>query len=522
MSSTPDPASQEQDTNESQTPSRAPNAESSVPSAGQTLAQSGARAVAWVAVARYGQFVVSLLLMGTLGRLLTPEDFGLVAMSMVVTGFVTILAESGLSSTIVQHPQWDRADVSTVFWWSAASGATLSLLTWLLSDVAATFFGDARVGPVLAVAGIGFTLSALNRIPTGMLERDLNFRAVAFSETGAGVLSAAVAVTAALQGAGYWTLVIRELSLHTFRLISRLAILRWYPWLVFRVATWKQALGFGSGVTAFGAINYWARSADNLLIGKWLGSESLGYYSRAYTLMTMPQDLLTGVIHPVLHPLFQRHRENPALLYQAWLQIVHLLALISFSLMAALAVTAEETVRLVWGPAWESSAPVFRYLCVAGALNPVIATTGGMYLARGRSKELAILGAVNAAIIVSCLAAGLYWNGIEGTAIGFSVAIVLIAAPTLGLLIQRVLQSSPIAFARAMAVPAVIAALVGLTAALVKWLLTGATPFVVFGACVAACSVVWLASIRLLDKAWLRSGMSVLPARLQGVVRRLV
>ena len=522
MSSTPDPASPKQDTTEPPTRSRARGTESNAPSAGQSLAQSGARAVAWVAVARYGQFVVSLLLMGTLGRLLTPEDFGLVAMSMVVTGFVTILAESGISSTIVQHPQWGRADVSTVFWWSATSGATLSLLTWLLSDVAANFFGDARVGPVLAVAGIGFTLSALNRIPTGMLERDLNFRAVAFSETGAGVLSAAVAVTAALQGAGYWTLVIRELSLHTFRLISRLTILRWYPWLTFRVATWKQALGFSSGVTAFGAINYWARNADNLLIGKWLGSESLGYYSRAYTLMTMPQDLLTGVIHPVLHPLFQRHRENPALLYQAWLQIVHLLALISFSLMAALAVTAEETVRLVWGPAWESSVPVFRYLCLAGAINPVTSTTGGMYLARGCSRELAILGVGNAITIVLGLSAGLYWFGIQGTAIGFSAACVVIVVPTLGLLIRRVLQSSPIAFARAMAVPAVIAALVGLTAALVKWCLAGTSAFTVFSACAAACSIVWLASIRLLDRAWLRSGMSVLPARLQGVVRRLV
>jgi O-antigen/teichoic acid export membrane protein len=522
MSSTPDPASEEKDTHGSDAPARATKNETPVASAGQTLARSGARAIVWVAVARYGQFVVSLLLMGILGRLLTPEDFGLVAMSLVITGFVTILAESGISSTIVQHPQWDRADISTVFWWSAASGATLSFLTWFLADAAAAFYGDARVGPVLAVAGIGFTLSALNRIPTGILERDLNFRAMAFSDTGAGILSAVVAVTAALQGAGYWTLVIRELSLYTFRLISRLAILRWYPWLTFRVATWKQALGFSSGVTAFGAITYWARNADNLLIGKWLGSESLGYYSRAYTLMTMPQDLLTGVIHPVLHPLFQQHRENPALLYRAWLQIAHLLALISFSLMAALAVTAEETVRLVWGPAWDTSASAFRYLCVAGALNPVTATTGGMYLARGRSRELAILGAVNALIIVSCLIAGLYWNGIEGTAVGFSVASILIAAPTLGLLIQRVLQSSPVAFARAMAVPAVIAALVGLTAAVVKWLLAGMAAVVIFGACVSVCSVVWVVSIRLLDRAWLRSGMSVLPVRLQGLVRRLV
>ena len=499
-----------------------PASGSSTDQTGRTLAQSGTRAVAWVAVARGGQLTISLLLMVIVGRLLTPEDFGLVAMSMVVTAFVSILAESGLSSTIVQHPQWDRGDLSTAFWWSLFSGVTLSLLTWACAPMVAGFYGDARVGPVLAVLGVGFTLSALNRIPTGMLERDLNFRALAYTETGAGLLSAARALTAALQGAGYWILVIRELALQIFRLISRLFILRWYPWLTFRMATWKSAMGFSSGVTAFGAINYWSRNADYLLIGKWLGSESLGYYTRAYTLMSIPHDLLYGVLQPVLHPLMQQHRENPTLLYRAWLQIVHFLALINFSLMAALAVTAEETVRLVWGPSWDVSVPVFRYLCLAGALNPLIATTTGMYLARGRSRQLAILGATNACINVLCLSVGLYLYGIEGTATGLSVASVLIAGPTLGWLIQGVLQSSPAAFFRAMAVPVLVATLVGGMAALTKWLLLDAGALVIFGACAMSCSVVWLASIRLLDRAWLRAGMAVLPPRLQKVVQRLV
>jgi O-antigen/teichoic acid export membrane protein len=489
---------------------------------GEGLMQSGARAVAWVAIARYNQFMVSLLLMAALGRLLTPDDFGLVAMAAVVTGFVTILAESGLSSSIVQHPQWDRSDISTIFWWSAASGAALSVLTWVFSGFAASFFGDPRVGPVLALAGLGFTLSALNRIPTGMLERDLNFRAVAFSETGAGVLSALVAVTAALLDAGYWTLVIRELTLHGLRLGSRLLILRWYPLAVFRVATWKQALGFSSGVTVFGAALYWARNADNLMIGRFLGPSALGYYSRAYTLITMPQDLLTGVIHPVLHPLLQRHRNEPGLLYQAWLHIVHLLALLCLPLMAALAVTAEETVRLVWGPAWGEAAPVFRWLCLAGALNPIIATTGGMYLVRGRSRELAVVGIINSTLIVAGLALGLYSGGTIGTAIGYSVTIALIFLPTMYLVIHRLLESHTLPFLRAIGVPLLVAALVGGMAALVKWLMTGMAALPVFSASVLVCTLVWLAGVRIMDRAWLRSGLGVLPTRVQHVVNRLL
>lgn len=522
MSSTPHPAPPAPEVTSEPSPVGVSASEAAEQHARHSLARSGSRAVAWVAVARGGQLMISLLLMGIVGRLLTPEDFGLVAMSMVVTAFISILAESGLSSTIVQHPQWDRGDLSTVFWWSVFSGVTLSLLTWLLAPFVASFYDDARVGPVLAVLGVGFTLSALHRIPTGILERDLNFRALAYTETVAGIVSAVLALTAALQGAGYWILVIRELSLQTFRLIARLWILRWYPTLTFRVATWKRAMRFSSGVTAFGAINYGSRNADYLLIGKSLGSEALGYYSRAYTLMSIPHELLYGVLQPVLHPLMQQHRDNPALLYRAWLQIVHVLALINFSLMAALAVTAEETIRLVWGPSWGVSVPVFRYLCLAGALNPLVATTTGMYLARGRSRQLAVLGATNAGINVLCLSVGLSVHGIAGTAIGLSVASVLIAGPTLGFLIQGVLQSSPRGFFRAMAVPLFVAALVGVVAALTKWLLAGAGALAIFGACVVSCSVVWLAAIRLLDRAWLRSSMSVLPPQVQQFVERLV
>ena len=145
-----------------------------------------------------------------------------------------------------------------------------------------------------------------------------------------------------------------------------------------------------------------------------------------------------------------------------------------------------------------------------------------MYLVRGRSRELAVVGIINSMLIVIGLALGLYSGGTIGTAIGYSVTIALIFLPTMYLVVHRLLESQTLPFLRAIAVPLLLAALVGGAAALVKWLMTGRAALPVFGACVVVCTVVWLAGIRVMDRTWLRSGLGVLPTRIQHVVNRLL
>ncbi len=486
--------------------------------AGAGIAGKAVRSVFWVAVSRYGNYGVSLVLMATLSRLLLSEDFGLVAMVTVLTGFVTILAEAGLSSAIVHHPKWGRPELSTLFWWALLSGGVFSALVWFGAPLAAGFYGEERLAWPLSVAGLGFILSASSRVHAAILERELRFQEWAIAEFIAVVVSAAVAVAAALMGAGYWTLVIRELSMHAVRFVSRLVFTRWVPSFHFHILVLREALGYSSGLTVFRSIHYWARSADNMLIGRYLGPESLGYYTRAYALMMYPLDLLTGVIGPVLHPLLQAHRDEPEVVFRFWVQVVRLLAMISFPMMACLAVVGDEAIRLLWGAGWDESVRVFQVLCIVGAMQPITSATGPLFLIFGRTRQQAVLGAINTAIFVGGIAGGLYLGGLVGTAAGFVVAYPFAAATTLG----YVFHTSIMRLLSPLVTPVLVAALTASVTAVVAWALRPVAPaVVVLPAATLVSTLVWVSVIRWREREWTRTMVPILPARLRPIFQRV-
>lgn len=504
--------------NQPQTPSDALGVEAQ----NTGIAGKAVRSVFWVALSRYGNYGVSLVLMATLSRLLVADDFGLVAMITVLTGFVTILAEAGLSSAIVHHPTWSRPELSTLFWWALLSGGAFSALVWFAAPQLAGFYGDPRLIWPLSIAGLGFILSASSRIHSAILERELRFQQWAIAEFIASAISAVVAVVAALMDAGYWTLVIRELTLHAVRFVARLLFTGWYPSLYFRTDVLRVALSYSSGLTVFRSINYWSRSADNLLIGRYLGPASLGYYTRAYALMMYPLDLLTGVIGPVLHPLLQSHRDEPEVIFRFWAQVVRLLAMISFPLMACLAVVGDEAIRLLWGPGWDESVRVFQVLCAVGALQPITSATGPLFLIFGRTKQQALLGALNTGIIVAGIGSGLWLGGLVGTAVGFVVAFPIAAATTLGYVFRTMFQTSILRLLSSLVTPAVVAALTASVTAVVAWALRPIAPsIVVFGVATLVSTVVWVTVIRVREQAWTRSMVPILPVRLRPLFQRV-
>jgi PST family polysaccharide transporter len=486
------------------------------------MAGKAMRSVFWVALSRYGNYGVSLVLMATLSRLLSPDDFGLVAMITVLTGFVTILAEAGLSSAIVHHPHWDRPELSTLFWWALFSGGTFTALVWFLSPQFAAFYGDERLVWPLCAAGFGFIVSASSRIHSALLERELRFQEWAIAEFIASAVSAVVAVVAAVMGAGYWTLVIRELTLHSVRFIARLAFTGWVPQLHFKLAVLGEALRYSSGLTAFRSINYWSRSADNLLIGRYLGPASLGYYTRAYALMMYPLDLLTGVIGPVLHPLLQAHRDEPEVVFRFWSQVARLLAMISFPLMACLAVVGDEAISLLWGPGWDESVRVFQVLCIVGAMQPITSATGPLFLIFNRTRQQAVLGIFTTGIFVTGISTGLYFGGLVGTAVGFVVAYPFVATVTLVYVFRTMFKTPVSRLLLLFVTPLLVAALTASLTAVVAWALRPIAPaIVVFAACTLVSSILWVTVLRVREREWMRSIVLILPVRLRPYFQRV-
>lgn len=384
----------------------------------------------WTAVGKYSNTVLSIGVTAILTRLLTPADFGVVAMVVVISGFLATLAEAGLSTAVVQKRDLDDDALSSLFWLGLGLGVGTAALLAALAPVVALFFEEPRLTPVVALMGLGFVFIALGRVPNGLLERTFRFREIAIADVSAATLGGAIGIGGALLGAGYFALIAQTL---TFALVG--AVLRFYfshfrPRRTFKFAVVRSISTYSGGVTAFSAINYWARNLDKALIGRFLGAASLGFYGRAYALMLYPVDAINGILNPTLHPVLAAVQDDRPRMAQTYVGILKVVALIALPAMAVMGALAPELVRTMWGPQWGPSVRVFSILCLVGSVQPVSSTFGAVFLATNRTKLLALVGLVNSIILMTGMSLGVRY-GIGGVAIGYSIAFGVVFLPTM-------------------------------------------------------------------------------------------
>jgi O-antigen/teichoic acid export membrane protein len=501
-------------------PDHAPPAASAT--AQTTLRAEASRSLFWTAAGKYVNSLLTLGVMAVLSRKLSPEDFGLVAMVTVVSAFLAVLADAGLATTVVQKRELSHDALSTLFWASLGLGAVMAGLMLLASPIVARVFGEPRLVTVMSVLGVGFVTGALGKVPTGLLTRALDFRSTAMSDTLAAVLAGTVGVTLALLGAGYWALVVQSLTNGFVNAVIRFWASGFRPRWVFAKEHLGSASQYSGGVVAFNAINYWARNLDKALIGRYLGSAELGYYGRAYALMLLPLDTLNGVLGPVLHPLLARLQDDRARMARAYSRIAKLVACVALPVMAALAALAPEVVRTLWGPQWGRSVDVFAVLCLIGGFQPVSATFGSVFLALNRTRLLAIVGFVNAGILMLGMALGVPF-GIIGVATGYASAYALIFLPTLAIVVIGLLGGTTRDLVSLLIAPILIGACVFAVLVPYNWALRGRWPELAhLTGGLALALVAWIAAFALLDRATLHDALGLLPAgartRLQGLL----
>ncbi len=354
----------------------------------------------WIAVGRYSQSAVSLGVTAVLARLLDPSDFGVLAMVVVYTGFVTLLAEAGIGATVIQKRELDDKALSTAFWFVTLLSLTFAIFTIIIAPFIEAFFAFPGLALVVQVMSITLLLAGMGSVPDGRLRRALRFKQVAAIEIVSPLLSGVVAIFLAFEGAGYWALVFQVIIAMIIRLIGLLAFNRWLPQFVFEVQVLRQILGFSGYVVGFNGVNYWARNADKLLIGRFLDAIQLGLYDLAYKLMMLPMQLITSIVNSTLHPVFSSIQDDLPRMRNAYLQVLKPILGISFLLAAFMFIWASEIVMTVFGPNWESSIPVFQILVIVSGLQLATATTGSVLLATGRAALFFKMGIVSSVIYV--------------------------------------------------------------------------------------------------------------------------
>lgn len=381
------------------------------------------------------RIAVQLASVVVLARLLVPEDFGLVASVGPVIAFVGLFQNLGLQQAVIQKRRIGRRQLNQVFWVTGAVGVASVALVTALAPAIAAFYGDRRIAAITMVAAIPLLLGSLASLPLSLLNRELRFGRLAFNDVLVAALGLVAAVAAALLGFGYWSLVLGTTVSAATALLAAWLATRWVPGRP-DLRLDPQILSFGANLTGFNFANFFARNLDNVLIARYAGAVELGYYDRAYKLVLFPLQNVNQPLSRVMIPLLSRIHEDKARFRDVFMRTNWLLAAVTMPGVAALTLTSEQVVGLLFGEKWLPSAPIFAWLGIAGLIQPVSSTTGWIFICQGRTRTMFRWGIYASLTTIASFVVGLQWGAV-GVAAAYAVGGYVLRLPVLAVLVHR-------------------------------------------------------------------------------------
>ena len=386
------------------------------------------KGVGWAGTSQVIRLLLQFGITALLARLLTPEDFGLIAMVVVFTNFVMVFQGFGLTAALVQRKEVTEEHLSSSFWLNIFAGLLLSVVMAGAASGIALFYSEPRLTQIIRVLSLTFFISSFGIVQTALFTKELKFKPLAIPEISAVAISGAVAVLLAFTGFGVWSLVWQQIISGFVRVIFLWNFSSWRPHLLFRWQQVKELLNFGLNFTGFNFVNYFNRNLDNLLIGKFLGSAPLGFYNLAYRLLLFPLSNISSVLGRVMFPALSAIQDDKAKVRQAYLRATRYIAAATFPMMIGLAVVAPQFVRVIFGPQWERSIFLIQILALVSLLQSIGSTVGWIYTSQGRTDIMFRWGIFSVAVSAAAFVIGLRWN-VEGVAVAYAIATTLLRYP---------------------------------------------------------------------------------------------
>lgn len=361
-----------------------------------------------------------------LAHLLTPSQFGLAAMALVFTGLTTIFTDLSLGAALVQRPRITEEDRSTVFWTSLTAGCIVTAIWVGLSPLVARFFSNAAVEPLFAATAASALLYGFASTQIALLTRELNFRSLELREIGATLIGGVGAVALAVAGAGAWAIVGQNLFVAGASAVLVWRLSTWRPRLIYSGESLRTLGAFGVKTLGAKLLSYANLNADNLLVGRFLGSVPLGVYAIAYNVMFLPATRIAEPLQQVLFPAFARLQDDHAALRRAWIRGMQLVAAVNAPAFLGMVVVAPDFVPVVLGSKWTPAVPVLQLLCLAGVAQSVQTLNWSVLQAVGDSGRLLRFMIFSTVLTVGAFVAGLQW-GVVGVAGLYAAARALVA-----------------------------------------------------------------------------------------------
>jgi len=344
------------------------------------------RGLGWTFLDQWGRQLLNLIVFIVIARLVAPEDIGVVALATVFVAFAQIFIDAGLGDALVQRRVLTRAHIDTAFWISVGTGAALAAGVILLAIPLGVLLGEPRVTPVLQVLSISFVLYAASSIQMSLLRRELALRSLAIRALLAVGGGAAVGITLAFLGFGPWALVGQQLAAATLSVLTLWRVSPWRPGGQVSRAHFRELFGFGLNIVGTDILTFLSKRTDNLLVGLYLGTAALGFYTVAYRILDSSQALLAGIGGKVAFPAFSQLQHDRVRLGNAFLRVSRVTSAFVMPGFVALALVAPELIVVLFGARWAEAGPPAAALFAVGIAYAIGHFSGAALNAAGHPE----------------------------------------------------------------------------------------------------------------------------------------
>ncbi|MFT4115714.1 lipopolysaccharide biosynthesis protein [Bradyrhizobium sp.] len=381
-------------------------------------------------VMQYGNGALQLFGAVILARLLVPEDFGLVAIFIVVTSFAPMLIDFGLGEATAQRSRITPGQISSLFWFSAASGLVVALATAACSPLIASIFHDPRLEAITLCASITFALLGLSSQHMALLRRTMQFGAIARIQVSSTFVGVLVAILMARYGYGYWALVLRPIATALCVVIGSWTLCHWKPRRPVFDGEVKSMMRFGLHVVGFSVAYSMAKAVDRIGLGLFYRPDVVGYYQNATVLYEYSILLVISQAQAVGTPSLSKLRSDPAALRQKYEAALSVLAFFLMPTAAILSVTAQDVTVLLLGEKWHVAGALLSIVAVRGIFQVIEGSQAWLHLSLGRPDRWQNWGVVTLGFQLAAVVAGLPF-GPTGVAAATVIVSLLIAVPSI-------------------------------------------------------------------------------------------
>ena len=408
----------------------------------------------YTALSKYSRVFFSIFIGAVLARLLTPAEFGIVAMVSVFLSFFNLLSNFGIGPAVVQNKDLTDDEISSIFSFSILFGLFLAIIFYFSAPIIASYYHNDTILNIARVMSIAILFQSLQVVPNAINRKKLRFKEIGIISISSYVFSGIIAIILAYKGFSYYALVINSIISGLLLFVANYFLDPIKISFRIQISAIKKIARFSTFQFFFSFINYFSRNADNLLIGKYFNMSALGFYDKAYKLMMMPVQNLTHVITPVLHPVLSKHQDDKKVIYNAYYKIVQLLATIGFPLSIFLFFSATEIITIIYGPQWIESIPVFKLLALTVSIQIVLSSTGSIFQATNRTDLLFYAGLIGTVLMLSGIGYGIFIGGnLVDVGIGLLIAFTINFFQALYLLVKFSLGFSYLRFLKVFIFP---------------------------------------------------------------------